>query len=359
MVLRDKIFPKILISFLVLFMSCNSSDEVKIRTGSIEEALKVASQSKKNLVVIVTYPGCPTCDILLSSATKKNEFTEVLSHFVVYDFNVLNPANSWVEQWMFEKAYPIACVFSPEGKLITLIENGDINKIEKVLTKIAANEQDKSIYDYSKTRLTVKGKELVETLNASFQGYRVLNQNKATNEAINKAILNVKTSVAKESYFFNNYVLSKLYYKIKDTTSAAKYTQTALNFSSTMDAVLYPPLRAELKYQLNNKYDQYDDAYLAIKQTTRDIGKIERSKKPVISFQVKNVGKKPLLIKEVVVSCSCTAAQWPKKNIMPGEEANIDLTYKPGKEGVFQQTAYIISNAFNSSVTITINGYVQ
>ena len=187
----------------------------------------------------------------------------------------------------------------------------------------------------------------------------MLSQTKISKADANKVIAAIKATMPNGSYFFNNYVLSKLYYKLNDTVVALNYSQTALNFSSTLDAVLYPPLRAELKYQSNKNYDKYDDSYLAIKETSLDIGKIERTKRPVVSFQIKNGGKKPLVIQEVKVSCSCTSAKWPQKPIMPGEQSQINLTYKPSKEGVFQQTAYVISNAFNSAVTITINGYVE
>src|SRR5215813_3329218 len=110
--MRRKIFlPQTIICLLFLCLSCNSSEEVKVKTGNIEEALSESSQSEKNLVAIITYPGCPPCDMLISAATKENELRETLSHFIIYDFNAINPSNTWFEQWLFEKAYPITCVF--------------------------------------------------------------------------------------------------------------------------------------------------------------------------------------------------------------------------------------------------------
>lgn len=315
-------------------------------------------KDNKKLMVITTYPDCPPCEMYLTGILKNKKYNKLFSQYTIYQFDSKNPLNQWVEQWMYEKAYPVTSIFSSKGDLITIIKQGNLEKIANTLSKIEVNPKDTSVYSYSNTRLKLRGKALVEVLSPVFNGYVLLHQqNVAKKEKIDECILAIKNSLIQESYFFNNYLLAKLYNKIKDTVNANVYVEAASKFNGVLDAVLYPSLRAELKFQVNKSYDKYDDAYLSVNTTEYQMGKIERSSQPKAVFRIRNEGKKPLIIQDIVVSCNCTSSKWPKVPIMPGKEAEITLTYKASIEGPFQQVAYIISNAFNSSVTIAINGY--
>lgn len=347
-----------LFAMILFVLSCNSPKEIKIHTGTIEQALANAAKDNKKLMVITTNTNCPPCEIYLSEILKNKKYNKLFSHYIIYQFDSSNPLNQWIEQWMYEKTYPVTSIFSSKGNLITIIKQGNLDKIAKVLNKIESNPTDTSVYSYCNTQLKLRGKALVAVLNPAFKSYILLHkQGELQKEQMHKAISDIKKNLNQESYFFNNYLLAKMYNKLKDTVAANIYVQTALEFNGTLDAVIYPSLRAELKFQSNERYDKYDDAYLSVNTTEYQMGKIERSSQPKAVFRIRNEGKKPLIIQNIVVSCNCTSSKWSKKPIMPGKESEITLTYNASTEGQFQQVAYIISNAFNSSVTISIKGY--
>ena len=63
--------------------------------------------------------------------------------------------------------------------------------------------------------------------------------------------------------------------------------------------------------------------------TVHDFGDILVDDGPVsCSFVLKNTGKEPVTILEVVTSCGCTDAEWTREDIQPGKTGTISATYK-------------------------------
>ncbi|WP_341840352.1 DUF1573 domain-containing protein [Chitinophaga caseinilytica] len=331
---------------------------MSIRSGSMSEALHAAAAEKKHLMAIVTYDNCPSCDKLMQAANREDDFREVFGQYTVFRFNAMEPQNQWLDQWLYEKAYPITLLFTPDGKLLTIIRNGNAGKIKDLAARALINPNDTALFRHSRTKLPFGHDTLVRTLAAGFDGYMALH-NQPDSARMRRALSGIGQSIPDQAYFFNYYLLSRLHDKLGDSSQARRFADSALSRKGPMEAMLYAPLRAELKFQLDSSYDQYDDPYVAINETKIDIGEVGRNKSPKATFKIRNIGSKPLLIRDLRVGCTCTSADWPKKPILPGEETVVSLTYKAAKEGTFTQSAYLLTNAFNSSVHITISGFVM
>ena len=66
-----------------------------------------------------------------------------------------------------------------------------------------------------------------------------------------------------------------------------------------------------------------------IDKTIHDFGDILVSDGPQhCTFRLRNTGKEPLTILQVVTSCGCTEAQWTREEIPPQGEGSISVTYK-------------------------------
>ncbi|MGX5819224.1 DUF1573 domain-containing protein [Chitinophaga lutea] len=331
---------------------------MSVRSGSMSEALHAAAAEKKHLMAVVTYDGCPSCDKLIQAANHEADFREVFDQYLVYRFNAMEPRHQWLDQWLYEKAYPITLLFTPEGKLLTVIKNGNAGKIKHLAARALHNPNDTALFRHSRTKLPFGHDTLVRTLAAGFDGYMALH-NPPDPARMRNALSGIEQTLPGQAYFFNYYLLSRLSDKLGDSARARRFADSALSRKGPMEAMLYAPLRAELKFQLDTSYDQYDDPYVAISETQIDIGEVGRNQTPKATFRIRNIGKKPLLIRDMRVGCTCTSADWPKKPIQPGEETTVSLTYKAAKEGTFSQSAYLLTNAFNSSVHITISGFVM
>jgi len=77
-----------------------------------------------------------------------------------------------------------------------------------------------------------------------------------------------------------------------------------------------------------------------------DFGNINEGDNPKVIFKFYNSGTAPLLLKDVKASCGCTASEWPRQPIMPGDSSSITAT--------FNSRGYAGKNV-HKSITVTTN----
>lgn len=77
-------------------------------------------------------------------------------------------------------------------------------------------------------------------------------------------------------------------------------------------------------------------------------------------FIFKNTGSAPLIISEVQKTCGCTNPDYPKTPIMPGEQAEIKVTYDTQRLGQFSKYVTVYSNdPENNTVQLKISGNIK
>ena len=97
---------------------------------------------------------------------------------------------------------------------------------------------------------------------------------------------------------------------------------------------------------------------IVFEHDTIDYGTIAHNAPGTRTFKFTNVGKEPLIIKDVKGSCGCTVPQsWPKEPVQPGQTGEIPVHYATDRVGQFIKTVTITSNAPTSKI-IVIKGNV-
>lgn len=74
-----------------------------------------------------------------------------------------------------------------------------------------------------------------------------------------------------------------------------------------------------------------------------DFGQVLQGSENPYVFRFKNTGDVPLVIANAQGSCGCTVPYYDKEPIPPGEESEIHVVYKPGKQEGHQQKQVTIS----------------
>lgn len=87
-------------------------------------------------------------------------------------------------------------------------------------------------------------------------------------------------------------------------------------------------------------------------------GKVAQNSNGKRVFEFTNIGKSPLIIKEIKTSCDCAIPKKPERPIMPGEKAQIEVSYDTSKLGGFSKQITIFSNAKKQIKQIRIKGFV-
>ena len=96
-------------------------------------------------------------------------------------------------------------------------------------------------------------------------------------------------------------------------------------------------------------------------KTVHDFGDVSMDDGPLTcTFTVKNIGKEPVAIYEVVTSCGCTDASWTREPLQPGKTGTISATYKNEDGPVpFDKTLTVYIAGIGKPVILRLRGVVH
>src|SRR5690606_30571961 len=98
-----------------------------------------------------------------------------------------------------------------------------------------------------------------------------------------------------------------------------------------------------------------DGPQISFEETEHDFGDITQGETVEHVFAYKNTGNAPLVLNNVLTTCGCTAPQWPKTPIAPGEESQIKVRFNSaGKMGRQNKVITVQSNAEGGATRLKI-----
>jgi len=90
-----------------------------------------------------------------------------------------------------------------------------------------------------------------------------------------------------------------------------------------------------------------------------DFGTLKVGDVKVVTVTYKNIGKKPLILDDVISSCDCTTVEWDKAPVMPGKTGTIKATYTAKNVGLISKRITVLSNANTDRVILQLKGEVK
>lgn len=111
------------------------------------------------------------------------------------------------------------------------------------------------------------------------------------------------------------------------------------------------------KEQEENTYRTHKTK-IAFDKEEHDFGNIPYEDKVETIFKIKNIGEHPLIISDAQASCGCTIPEKPNEPILPGEEGDLKVAFKPNKEGVVSKKITITTNTEAGKEYVTIKANV-
>jgi hypothetical protein len=96
-------------------------------------------------------------------------------------------------------------------------------------------------------------------------------------------------------------------------------------------------------------------------KTHIDMGSVQDVNEPIpVTFTFRNIGKGPVTISGVKVSCSCLAAEWPKIPLKFNEEGKITILYYPkGQSGPQSKEITVYTNGYPDNYLLKVAVYVN
>lgn len=132
----------------------------------------------------------------------------------------------------------------------------------------------------------------------------------------------------------------------EETTSTETTAPTAPAVEETVVNEIAPAQVAEL-------------TSLSVDRMNHDFGNISDQSPVETKFVVTNTGDKPLLISNAQGSCGCTVPEYPKEPILPGESADIKVSFNPsGKSGAQNKTVTLTANTEPATTVINLKSNI-
>ena len=89
-----------------------------------------------------------------------------------------------------------------------------------------------------------------------------------------------------------------------------------------------------------------------------DFGKIKQGEPVTYSFEIKNIGDKPLVVENSWASCGCTTPEKITEPILPGATAKLKVQYNAAAVAPFTKDVYVKFAGIDQTKSVQITGEV-
>lgn len=99
---------------------------------------------------------------------------------------------------------------------------------------------------------------------------------------------------------------------------------------------------------------------VALSESAFDFGDIKKGDKVEHVYEITNTGTNPLVISEVKPGCGCTAPDYTKEPIMPGQKGKVTLSFDSSSfENNVQKYADVYANVEKAPIRLTFTANVK
>ena len=117
-----------------------------------------------------------------------------------------------------------------------------------------------------------------------------------------------------------------------------------------------PPTQEEMVTEAQSK----PLTTLALSESNFEFGKVKKGEHVEHVYEVTNTGKNPLIISQVKPGCGCTAPDYTKDPILPGQKGQITLKFDSTNfDGLVNKQAEVYANVETAPVVISFTADVQ
>jgi metal-sulfur cluster biosynthetic enzyme len=350
--MRYQINISVLLCLTGLLLSCQQNAPSPIVYElSFAEIAQLAATKNRSFAIVLTNPECPPCGKL--QTTLHEELSKVVGKKNI--FNVVDitlPQNRWYQQLMSSMAQPTTLIFTPDAKLIAIIQGAITSSVECIKS---TTDGEPACAQYQHTL------EFTEWV-----PYEDLMQKFNTVLLAKQKVENREDAIDEFDEIFNAlYYPYVLWLKMQNeqnlgnSDDAIDVARQMLTFQDPYHLRLYSDLFLDARKVINPDFDIAIMPLLEIENSSIDLGDILEGNKVEIRIKMTNGGKETLFIHNIGLSCSClTALDEYSNEIVAGDETYLHLLFTAEQPGEIQRDVQISYNGLMPIKTINIKANV-
>lgn len=351
---------------LCFIAGCSNSikdEPIYYKNISLAEARKKAIRSHRALLFQSSQPKCYVCKEFETELLTNDEYGEFMkSKLVIGKISYPDSNQQWLAGMINSGAFPTYVLFNKSLEVKGLFTgNLALNQLKEYLVGIENGRSYTNLYELRDS--SEKYRERY------FAGLTNLFHDKAKGDSIFSKLITDEDDVRKFKeellrhvneipVFYYQQLVSNVFNFLGDTAISRQYAQIALKNTKPLEIYLNNDIVNNLKPIADPNYNIDNEPYLKPETDIKNIGDVKENSLTKIAYQIKNSGKKPLVITNIFSDCSCTQATYNKEAILPGDTGTIQLTYNAGTEGKILRVLRVYSNATNNPYQFTLNGNV-
>jgi hypothetical protein len=129
--------------------------------------------------------------------------------------------------------------------------------------------------------------------------------------------------------------------------------------SCSGDKTQIPANVVNIPNSANGNNNQDELPVIKFNTIEHDFGKVIQGEVVTFGFKFKNTGKSDLVIANISAACGCTASEYPKTPVKPGEENVVEVSFdSSGKQGFQNKTLEVAANTQPSNTVLSIKAIV-
>lgn len=338
--------------------SCTS--DIIYRDKSVDELIQEAAHKNKSLCLILGGGSqCQNCQNKINEIKKAGILSAFRDQYLFGEANGGDSLNIHLHYSLIMESLPMIYIFSPQGKLLAYLS--DLNDPENLRTLLESTVAGSPFPQNQHREFRSSFRDLIKMQNFVLSGENACNQAKADTAKLNTALQYIRQAITIEPYFYNLYLASRIHKALKQTEEADSCAYQALSICTNgFQQAVYYSLREELKKECPKFIKEEEKKpQIEISEKELDGGTIPLHSCKEFIFSLKNKGQQPLIINYISSSCNCISSEWPKQPILPGKREKISVKFKADQEGKFVRTIFILSNATEPTVRLTLKGEVK
>ncbi|MEM6632564.1 MAG: DUF1573 domain-containing protein [Bacteroidota bacterium] len=139
-----------------------------------------------------------------------------------------------------------------------------------------------------------------------------------------------------------------------------KTEKPASESPSTFSSSSFEPASPTVNLPAHMKGDTLAPTVLEWSAESFDFGEIQQGDTVSHTFTFKNLGTQPLRISNIKPSCGCTAPNWTKALVPPGEEGFVEVIFNStGKSGTQNKSITVFLNTEERRKVLRFKGFIK
>jgi hypothetical protein len=334
-----------------VLLSCGKKEAHLYHGQDINDMIEVAHREKQLLCIVLLDSTYGSSNIYRQRLSEK--YTDITANAVFNMVDVNIPTNKWYREWLYPVSLPATCIFDLSSDTLKLMDiiPGATHECFDAIDQCIKKRKPSSLRYIN--RFSPEKEVIIPVLGKIFRCKIGVDSHADMSREIEETLETVQ-------YPYNWYLKALNAHEQGNDSVAVFSGNKMLAFDSIEDIELYSGLYSEVRDIIDKNYDVKNEPVLILDRYHVNLGNCELNVPKTFGIRFTNTGKRPLEIKNIVLSCGCVSLKHANKfSISPQDSVTVNFEFSADTQGDVEREVKVYSNGTVPVEKIKITAYVK